>query len=493
MAKAEMGGLNCAAYKKVTAGAAGNTVQRKMADADSNVCAETAGNGLPEENFSGSNKGFSLLELLVAVLVLAIVIIPLLHSFVSSYRVNARSREMLRATTLAQNEMELFEKEKLEDLTDPSKFSYRGWSKVKPEPESDGSYVFVREGTTNDTSGKSATFDVIVRLNPERTNDTDRYHSQNTGGLLYMNTISNLDCGSFTQPVKSNINDPNNRFCDETVYSIFDANKEGTAAWDFKKSLARTITLQISQVDDGTKTVTKAKVIYEYFGDDHMVKPGYQKYTKEQIIFDNAQEFDAEGNPIELKGIYLFYTPRYDVNNMNVVCEGKTYPANLDKIIVKNEAKLPVNVYLIRQDILKDNPETWDMIEDYNDWFDRNKRDMPIDYRAALEIHEYFDSEGNTYGNYYTNLKVENNPYHSIKLQDLENASREFIGINAITPAKLRVISADLETTNVKATETKDRIYTMNVEVYRHIAGQSAETTALNTDPLVVMDGSKLE
>ena len=55
------------------------------------------------------------------------------------------------------------------------------------------------------------------------------------------------------------------------------------------------------------------------------------------------------------------------------------------------------------------------------------------------------------------------------------------------------MISADLESANVKATETKDRIYTMNVEVYRHIAGQNAETTATNTEPLVTMDGSKLE
>lgn len=480
-------GPGSASDKKRIAGSVGNFT------AGGNALAGTDKNSGPDFRTDNADKGFSLLEVLVAVLVLAIVVIPVLHSFVSSYRVNARSREMLRATTLAQNEMEIFEKEKLEDLTDPNKFSYRGWSKVKPEPESDGSYVFVRENVTNDTSGKSATFDVVVRLDPERVNDTDRYHAQNTDGHLYMNTISNLDCGSFTQPLKSNVNDPNNRFCDETVYSIYDANKEGTAAWDFKKSLARTITLQISQVEDGSKTVTKAKVIYEYFGDDHMVKSGYQKYTKEQIIFDNAQEFDADGNPVELKGVYLFYTPRYDVNNMNVVCEGETYQANLDKIVVENESKLPVNVYVIRQDILKENPDVWDTIEDYDDWFDRNKREMPIDYRAALEIHEYMDGEGNAYGNYYTNLKVENNPYHSIKLQDLANPGREFTGMNAITPAGLRVISADLESANVKATETKDRIYTMNVEVYRHIAGQNAETTATNTEPLVTMDGSKLE
>lgn len=441
----------------------------------------------------GRNKGFTLLELLIAVLVLAIVIIPLLHSFVSSFRVNARSRETMRATTLAQNEMELFEKEKIEDLADPAKFTYRGWGTVTPEPDSNGCYTFVREGIVNDDSGRSM-FDVVVKLNPERAVDTDRYYSQNTNGFLYINTFSNLDCGSFVQPLKSNINDPNNRFCDETVYSIYEANKEGTTAWDFEKSLARTITLQIMQLNDGTKDVTKAKVIYEYYGDDSMVKTGYQRYTKEQIIFDNSQEFDEDGNPIELNSVYLFYTPRYDAGNMNIVCEGTSHATGVDKIIVENESKLPVNVYILRQDILEKTADPWDQVEDYDQWFNRSKRDLPVSYRAELEVHDYMDAEGKTYGNYYTNLeKIDTNPNFSIKLQDLANASRVFSAADAIELTKLRVISMNLESDHVKASETKDRIYTMVVEVYRHVEGQNVETTAAHSDPIVVMDGSKLE
>lgn len=441
----------------------------------------------------GRNKGFTLLELLIAVLVLAIVIIPLLHSFVSSFRVNARSRETMRATTLAQNEMELFEKEKIEDLADPAKFTYRGWGTVTPEPDSNGCYTFVREGIVNDDSGRNM-FDVVVKLNPERAVDTDRYYSQNTNGFLYINTFSNLDCGSFVQPLKSNINDPNNRFCDETVYSIYEANKEGTTAWDFEKSLARTITLQIMQLNDGTKDVTKAKVIYEYYGDDSMVKTGYQRYTKEQIIFDNSQEFDEDGNPIELNSVYLFYTPRYDAGNMNIVCEGTSHATGIDKIVVENESKLPVNVYILRQDILEKTADPWDQVEDYDQWFNRSKRDLPVNYRAELEVHDYMDAEGKTYGNYYTNLeKIDTNPNFSIKLQDLANASRVFSDADAIDLTKLRVISMNLESDKIKASETKDRIYTMVVEVYRHVDGQSIETTAANSDPLVVMDGSKLE
>lgn len=52
------------------------------------------------------NAGFSLVELLVAVAILSIIMIPLLHMFLSSTRVNVKSRERLRATTLAQDVME---------------------------------------------------------------------------------------------------------------------------------------------------------------------------------------------------------------------------------------------------------------------------------------------------------------------------------------------------------------------------------------------------
>lgn len=52
------------------------------------------------------DAGFSLLELLIAVTILAIIVIPLLHLFLSSNRLNIKSRQTLRATTAAQDIME---------------------------------------------------------------------------------------------------------------------------------------------------------------------------------------------------------------------------------------------------------------------------------------------------------------------------------------------------------------------------------------------------
>lgn len=53
-----------------------------------------------------NNKGFTLVEILIAVSILAIVVVPLLANFVSSSKVNSESKKVLNGTAVAQNIME---------------------------------------------------------------------------------------------------------------------------------------------------------------------------------------------------------------------------------------------------------------------------------------------------------------------------------------------------------------------------------------------------
>lgn len=62
------------------------------------------------------DAGFSLLELLIAVVILAIIVIPLMNLFLSSNRINIKSRQTLRATTLAQDIMEGLKAYDIEEL-----------------------------------------------------------------------------------------------------------------------------------------------------------------------------------------------------------------------------------------------------------------------------------------------------------------------------------------------------------------------------------------
>lgn len=56
-----------------------------------------------------NNGGFSLVELLIAIVILSIIVVPLLHSFVTSARTNAKSRNTMHATAIAEDVMEQFE------------------------------------------------------------------------------------------------------------------------------------------------------------------------------------------------------------------------------------------------------------------------------------------------------------------------------------------------------------------------------------------------
>ena len=63
-----------------------------------------------------NNTGFSLVELIVTITILAIVVLPLLNAFVLSVRTNAKAKERLRLTSIAENMMEGIEKMSLEEL-----------------------------------------------------------------------------------------------------------------------------------------------------------------------------------------------------------------------------------------------------------------------------------------------------------------------------------------------------------------------------------------
>lgn len=59
-----------------------------------------------KKNIKKTNKGFSLIEVLLAVVLLALVAAPILQMLYSSYAMNIKSRKYLAAADLAQEKME---------------------------------------------------------------------------------------------------------------------------------------------------------------------------------------------------------------------------------------------------------------------------------------------------------------------------------------------------------------------------------------------------
>ena len=413
------------------------------------------------------DKGFSLVELLIAVCILGIIVVPLLNSFLSSYRMNARSRQTLRATTLAQNEMEIFEKESVEDLSTLPEFVYD--SSANPtgyqvtESATSGRYSFKREGIINDESGR-AMFDVYVELDPQRTNASDRYYDENSKELMTMNTISALDSATYVQTIRTLNNTVDE---DSDAYTFFYNNKLEGCNWPldwFESDISREIKLDITQQENGGKTYTKAKVTYEYsLNRPDIMKSGYLDYMPvEQIIYDNSQHLDEDGNPIELKSVYLFYAPRFEYGN-----------SNYDTIVINNEAGLPIDIYVVRQEMLQAGASDATQIEN-----------VPATYLSKLKIYDKV-SGGKSAATYHTNLNINNTPAVGVG----QKVALEFTDIGAaVSPGYSRnnIISMT-GLMALDATEKKDRIYAMTVKVYA--AGADVSTAT----PLATLTGTKLD
>ena len=439
------------------------------------------------------NKGFTLLEVLVAVIILAIIAVPMLRSFVTAYRVNARSREMMRATTLAQNEMEIFEKEKLEVLLDDTIYDYDVDDSVKYTSTDDATgetmehtvFTFKREGTINDETGRQM-FDVVVTLDPESGSTSDLYYDQNTDALLFMNTLSGADSGAYVQRIanKVNLNGEDEEVYQQYVNWLLQEGISGNI-YDvdhFAANLQRTITVKIEQTEQGGITTTVAKVNYRYRSNYGEVSEEHRTYSVgDKVIFNNSQTLDEEGNPIDLQSVYLFYAPRYDYADGLDVPGSET--KREDKIVIENKQDLPVNVYIIRQNIQKDPSDPDSILGVFKSSVGNMENTVPLNYNVSIEINEGLNEDGKTFGNYFTNLKlgsadVVEHGTTSFTLNDTDNPGWTYTGDDAMERAKFKSLSS---------TEAKDRIYTMKVAVYTHGADLAAD------DPLVVLTGTKIE
>lgn len=414
------------------------------------------------------DKGFSLVELLIAVCILAIVVAPMLNSIVSAFHINAKSRNSLRATTLAQNEMEIFEKETIADLIDADKYGYEattrpdGYQVAPGSPAADGSYMLFRQGVVNSTGSE---YDIYITLDPERESgggSTEKYHGKNMAELLTMNTINNRDSGMYVQQVSSADSSIDQ---DALAYQYFRGNLlPGTveSQWPvsrFEKDLHRTITVDIEHNESSGITNVKVTYDYELITIDPIVDPA--TYKVESIIFDNTGTLDEEGNPIALKCVYLFYAPRYKA------VSGINGDKDREKIVINNKDGLPVDIYIVRQEL---EDSTGSTIV------------MPNDYEASVTISDKLNSEDRTAGTYHTNLNFKGSGAAGNEI-DFDLCHEDGRPTGFLSDGDVRAMG--LVPLDAKA--TKDRIYSMKVEVYE--AGANIATDS----PITTLTGTKLE
>lgn len=264
------------------------------------------------------NKGFTLIEVLVAMTILSIVVVPMLHAFVTSARTNAKAKSLLGANALSQSIMEELKAGDL-DTVAAGYTAYNGEDEeITYEPEKD-SYILKKTGVA---SGSNE-YDVKLLLNKNA--------SSGTRSLANIYSMDRDDCGYFVQVDNMDAKAAANFKIKNDTY-VFNAVAQKTAS-EFEAMMNRTITVTLK--DNGT--VQSAEVSYAY-----QIPEGYTptedcKYAEGEEIYNNIVTKKA------LKAVYLFYFPRYG--------------NGIDTIRIDNQADLEIPVFIVKMDMAQ--PETF--------------------------------------------------------------------------------------------------------------------------------------
>ncbi len=339
-----------------------------------------------------NNKGLTLVELLVTVTILAIIVLPLLRGFVISAHTNAKAKEKLRTTEIAQNIMEGLKSNSLEDIS--RQFNYPGTANKDFK-------VFTNVVSTSETSEfLNKETDSTKKPNYEKAKFPSEGgipdYVTNPDDLINFGYTSSYVCATSRTPAKfvgqsshhyyfgvSNIaSDAGNYYYDALIsitpstvdsgtaieigsdkksineFSLISANKinngrdaisvvtknnqEVMTAIKNKQptlnesDISRCISIDIRQYNDGSKDYQMVTVSYEYSWNGGVYPSNATEESElTDVIFENSLKPEAV-----LESIYLFYEPWYSSKAGHVT----------DKIQIVNHNDIDVNVIIAKQE-----------------------------------------------------------------------------------------------------------------------------------------------
>lgn len=278
------------------------------------------------ENREKRNGGFTLVELLVSVAILAIIVVPIMTAFVSAANANSRARRKLEATTAAQNVMEAIKSSGVS--------AYLASITPAPTPAADGTYTLdnsnaAASGTAlipqQIINGRNyrftAVFDPTAYTNPSKSD----YNDVSVANISDMNVLKDafyVESETDDRKIVNEYIDENSGFSEAEVLS----------------KLQREIDIVIAHTGSLSKVTVNCK--YSLTGYTDKTK------TVSQVIYDNS---DVNGG--DLRSVYIFYTPLYAVKS-SAVALGTSVT---DNIVVENNTgtsgkeSYPVNLYLVKQ------------------------------------------------------------------------------------------------------------------------------------------------
>jgi prepilin-type N-terminal cleavage/methylation domain-containing protein len=289
--------------------------------------------------------GFSLVELIVAIAIMAIIVLPLLRAFLVSAKTNAKAKGQLQATEAAQNVMETIEATSLDDLltyftsgpTDPDKlkFGESGRMRLEKDPttgkyvttlstekSAEGNYYFALQGV-NDK-------DILLEVtaNTDATDDGVVLNDQDIKKVTAISSDNDAIC-TFTKTAADILPDIWASYPDDIIGET---------------SVTRNIEITIGEVTDpsiGRYTKVTTRHYYTWWGGSYPSSSTDSGFS--DVVFDNSDDVSRQ-----LNNIYLFYYPWYTSTMGNLT----------DNITINNTTGRDIKVFIVKQQTMK--PEDMD-------------------------------------------------------------------------------------------------------------------------------------
>lgn len=305
-----------------------------------------------------NNQGFSLIEVLVAMAILAIVSFPILKTFANSAQMNARARRVENANTAVSDISENFKGMSIDELKD--KYEYVRYDKdhniLSDDVPVKATDIYEFKVTDAEADGvkyyggiNGEKYDVTVTLDPSMYSDETDY---GTG----KNTANNIN--SVSESSYSSLNSDENILIRDEIYQ-----------WDLWALAA----LNVENTDNIVKTVTVRTIVENdsMAGIDSYIQKvsGTVMYTLStdpsktvaQDLFPGGEKacgLTAKDGKVTPKNVYVMYLPYDTKSTDDVVGVTDAYYAS-DRIIVEYSYPMTAgasrfekcNVYLAQQNV----------------------------------------------------------------------------------------------------------------------------------------------
>lgn len=289
-----------------------------------------------------NNKGVTLVEIIVAMAILAVVVVPFVHSFVTAANTNRKAKETFFATTISEDLMEFFEDVSVENesaaiktIIDEAVAS--GVADAGSVSVADGIYTiemgpevlkkYIGESFVSDGYSAKIVLDPCTFARDDDDNVIPGiYNAINTANVTQVDAVDSRHDGVYAMSYHFD-----DDWCDTIHKKSMGA--EGYTKDAVLAGVTRTITVDI--IDNGRHPVSNIQFVKA----NVTVKYQFNAYTEttQSFVYDNTVEGGQEA--YDFRNLYILYTPLY--------CAG---PNNTkDSIIINNDKNIPFTLYILHE------------------------------------------------------------------------------------------------------------------------------------------------